>query len=60
MRRLVRNAFSEHSKRSEKECDERSLHRVPGPCSQVQIFLFAELKYPHELQHKTPYLERLF
>ena len=39
-----RNAFSERSKRSEKECDKRSLHGVPGPCSQVRPFLLAELK----------------
>ena len=26
IKRLFRNAFSERSKRSEKECDERSLH----------------------------------
>ena len=41
--RLFRNAFSERSKRSEKERDERSLHRVPAPCSQVRPFLLAEL-----------------
>ena len=35
MKRLFRNAFS----RSEKERDERSLHVVPGPCSQVRPFL---------------------
>ena len=40
---VFRNAFSELSKRSEKECDERSLHRVPGPCSQARSFLLAEL-----------------
>ena len=44
MKRLFRNTFSEHSKRSEKERDERSLHAVPGPCSQVRPFLLAELK----------------
>ena len=43
-KRLFRNAFSERSKRSEKERDERSLHGVPGPCSQVRPFLLAELK----------------
>ena len=44
MKRLFRNAFSERSKRSEKERDERSLHRVSGPCFQVRPFLLAELK----------------
>ena len=44
MKRLFRNAFSERSKRSEKERDERSLLGVPGPCSQVRPFLLAELK----------------
>ena len=44
MKRLFRNAFSELSKRSEKEHDERSLHGVPGPCSQARPFLLAELK----------------
>ena len=44
MKRLFRNAFSERSKRSEKERDKRSLHGVPGPCSQVRPFLLAELK----------------
>ena len=39
-----KNAFSERSKRSEKERDERSLDGVPGPCSQVRPFLLAELK----------------
>ena len=34
--RLFRNAFLECSKGSEKERDERSLHGVPGPCSQVR------------------------
>ena len=29
---------------SEKERDERSLHGVPGPCSQVCPFLLAELQ----------------
>ena len=33
MKRLFRNAFSERSKRSEKERDERSSHGVPGLCS---------------------------
>ena len=44
MKRLFRKAFSERSKRSEKEHDERSLYRVPAPCSQVRPFLLAELK----------------
>ena len=44
MKRLFRNAFSERSKRSEKERDERSLHGVPAPCSQIRPFLLAELK----------------
>ena len=44
MKRLFRNDFSEHSKRSEKERDKRSLHGVPGPCSQIRPFLLAELK----------------
>ena len=44
IKRLFRNAFSERSKRSEKERDERSLHGVPGPCSQVRPCLLAELK----------------
>ena len=39
MKRLFRNAT-----RSEKERDERSLHGVPCPCSQVCPFLLAELK----------------
>ena len=61
MKRLFRNAFSQHSKRSEKECEERSSHRVPGPCSQAHPFLLAEVKgYPQELRHETPYPERLF
>ena len=33
MKRLFRDAFSERSKRSEKERDERNLHGVPGSCS---------------------------
>ena len=44
MKRLFRNAFSERSKRSEKERDGTSLYRVPGPCSQVRPFSLAELK----------------
>ena len=44
MKRLFRNAFSERSKRSEKERDERSLHGAPGPCSQARPLLLAELK----------------
>ena len=44
MKRLFRNAFSQRSKRSEKEREERSLHRVPGPCSQVHPFSLAQLK----------------
>ena len=44
MKRLFRNAFSEHLERSEKERDERSLLGVPGPCSQARPFLLAELK----------------
>ena len=38
MKRLFRNAFSDYSKRWEKECDGRSLHGVPGPCSRVRPF----------------------
>ena len=44
IKRFFRNAFSERSKRSEKERDERSLDGVPGPCSPVRPFLLAELK----------------
>ena len=44
MKRLFRNAFSERLERSEKERDERRLHRVPGPCSQVRPFSLAQLK----------------
>ena len=44
IKRLFRNAFSERSKCSEKERDERSLHGVPGQCSQVRPLLLAELK----------------
>ena len=40
---LFRNAFSERSKRLEKEHAERSLRGAPGPCSQVRPFLLAEL-----------------
>ena len=31
--KVFRNAISEHPKRSEKECEERSLHRVPIGCT---------------------------
>ena len=44
MKRLFRNAFSERSKRSEKERDERSLHGVPAPCSQVRPFYLQNSK----------------
>ena len=57
MKRLFRNAFSERSKRSEKERDERSLLGVPGPCSQVHPFLLAELKRD---THRNFEMKRLF
>ena len=51
LNRLFRNAFSEHYKHSEKECDERSLHRVPGACSQVHPLCLQNSKgYPQELE----------
>ena len=46
-----RNAFSERCKRSDKERDERSLHRVTGPCSQSRPFLLPE---PKGKPGKTP------
>ena len=61
MKRLFRNALSKQSKRSEKECDGRSLHRVPGPCSRhVPFYLQNSKGYRQELRHETPYPVRLF
>ena len=51
------------SKRSEKELDERSLHRVPCKPMFPGTSLSScrtQKGYPHELRHETPYPERLF
>ena len=42
---LFRNASSKRSKQSEKQRDERSLQRVPGPCSQVRPSFLAQQKW---------------
>ena len=48
------NAISERCKRSEKERDKRSLHRVLGPCSQARPFLLAEpTRDTPKLRHGT-------
>ena len=58
----MQNAFSERSRRSdsEKECDEKSLHKLPGSsCSQVHPSLLAEfIGIPQELRPETPFPER--